>query len=100
MNKHLKEGIWLIAICLIVVVAGNISFSIYNTVATPMTNELALGQMINSETADTIGRVAAEGKIWKSAQWGFNVISSIFFILGLIPLVKGIKAKIEEKEKS
>ncbi len=98
MDKNLKKGIWLIAIAILVVVAGNIAFNIFNTVATPMTNDLALGQMTNSETADTIGRIAAEGKIWKSVQWGINAIAGLFFVLGLVPLVKGIKTKIEEKE--
>jgi hypothetical protein len=97
-NTNIKKGIWLIAIALVIIVVGNIAFNIFNTVATPMTNDLALGQMTNSESADTIGRIAAEGKIWKSVQWGINALAGLFLVLGLIPFVKGIKTKIEEEE--
>jgi hypothetical protein len=98
MNKELRKGIWLIAIALVIVVVGNIAFNIFNTVATPMTNDLALGQMTNSETADTIGRIAAEGKIWKPVQLGVNAVAVLLLVLSLGPFVKWIKIKIEEKE--
>lgn len=89
MDKRVKKGLWLFAIALVVAAIGNIGFAVFNTVATPMTNQLALGQMTNdSAVADTVGRIAAEGKIWGTIQFITNGIAMVFGILGLVVFAK------------
>lgn len=89
MNKNVKKGIWLLAIALLVAAVANIGFAVFNTVATPLTNQLALGQMATDDSgADIIGRVAAEGKIWGTVQFVFNGVALLFGILGLANFAK------------
>jgi len=98
MNKTLKTGLWIMAIAVIIAIVANIGFAIFNTVATPMTNELALGQMTNDDAvADTMGRIAAEGKIWGIVQF---ICDGAAFIVGIIGLTLVVKSQFEkEKDK-
>jgi len=99
MNKKTKRGLWLLAIAVFIAMVSNIGFAIYNTVATPMTNELALGQMTNdSAVADTMGRIASEGKIWGAVQFICDGISLVLGIIGLTLVVKSQFEKEKEKE--
>lgn len=99
MNKKLKKGITLLVVGIIVLLAMNIAFNVYNTVATPMTNQLALGQMTNDDSgADTMGRIAAEGKIWYAARWIVDLIAAMIIGSGIWNTYKGVKIKLEEKE--
>ena len=99
MNKKLKTGLWLMAIAVIIAMVGNIGFAIFNTVATPMTNDLALGQMTSGDAvADTMGRISAEGKIWGIVQF---ICDGAAFIVGIIGLTLIVKSQFErEKEKA
>jgi len=88
-NKNVKRGIWFFAIAILVAVIANIGFTVFNTVGTPMTNQLALGQMTNDDSvADTVGRMSAEGKLWGIVQYICNGVAVIFGTIGLVNFAK------------
>lgn len=97
MNKFFKKAIILFAIAIIVLIGREIVFKLFYTFSTPLTNQMALGQMSGDDAiADTVGRLTAEGKIWYAINWCIGIVDTILAAFGFVSLYKGMKFKTQE----